>query len=152
MGQSQSASAYSPAQPTTRPKASSGSGPQTATIVCGIMLACYAGLQLALGLFGLVNWLFFAANIGEVPAEDGARGIATFIISSLGVLYALTMIVYVTMLAGGVQMARRKMLWLGFVACVLTMVPCNCYFFLGMPVGIWGFVMLCLPQVREAFD
>ena len=56
-----------------------------------------------------------------------------------------------TILAGGIQMIRFKVWGLGLAACILSMLPCNCFCVLGFLIGIWGTIMLSLSSVRAAF-
>ena len=56
-----------------------------------------------------------------------------------------------TILAGGIQMIRLKVWGLCLAACILTMMPCNCFCLLGLPIGIWRTVVLSLGSVRSPF-
>jgi len=132
----------------------------TATIVCGVILASYAGFQLAWSGVRLANWFgagsLAVANFDETPEPwwDDNATVAEVLNPMLEVLLApfLPIAAFAAILAGGVQMARKRTWWLGLTACILTAAPCNCpCCLLGVPIGIWGLTMLCLPTVRESF-
>jgi hypothetical protein len=37
-------------------------------------------------------------------------------------------------------------------ACILAMIPCSACCLLGIPLGIWGLVVINNPEVRGAFS
>ena len=57
----------------------------------------------------------------------------------------------VLILAGSIQMLRRRGYELAMTGSVLAMLPCSPSCILGLPFGIWSLVVLNNPQVREAF-
>jgi hypothetical protein len=40
---------------------------------------------------------------------------------------------------------------LALAACIVAMVPCSCGCFLGLPIGVWGLVLLMQDDVKKAF-
>jgi F0F1-type ATP synthase membrane subunit a len=65
----------------------------------------------------------------------------------------LSILVFILILSGGIQMMRFKTWGLALTASILTFMPCNCPFFcIGIPLGIWAIIMLSLRDVREAFS
>jgi len=73
-----------------------------------------------------------------------------------GPVAAMTQLVFVVVSAivvfGGVQMCRRQTWGLALAASILAMVNCgNLCCVLGLPIGIWALVILCLEDVKAAF-
>lgn len=134
-------------------KRSSGrSGTEIATMICGGCLTCYAVAQIfftALTLFMQSATSFAVLDRLSDQGEDAAFAIGT----AAGQIAAVIVsgAVMFTILAGGIQMIRFKVWGLCMAACILTMMPCNCFCLLGLPIGIWGMIMLSLGSVRSAF-
>jgi hypothetical protein len=56
-------------------------------------------------------------------------------------------------IAGGIAMMRQKMYGIAITGTVLAMLNIgNCCCVLGLPFGIWALVMLCRPDVKDAFS
>ena len=74
---------------------------------------------------------------------QGIWGIATSVIAT---------ICGIVIIIGSVKMMRLQSYGFAMTACILAMLPitspCCC---LGLPIGIWGIVVLCDPQVKAAF-
>lgn len=65
----------------------------------------------------------------------------------------LLFFVYLTVLVGAYQMSIVKLRPMAFVASILAMVNCgNLCCILGLPIGIWAFVVLCQSDVARAFE
>ncbi|MCA9123274.1 MAG: hypothetical protein H6821_01130 [Planctomycetaceae bacterium] len=129
------------------------SGAEIATMVCGGFLVFYAVGQIVLLIISLS-----IQGVGAFSALDQLSGRSeedtAFIMGSFGghlVAIALSGVVMLAILGGGIQMLRLKAWGLCLAACILTMLPCNCFCVLGLPLGIWGTVMLSLSSVRSAF-
>ena len=86
----------------------------------------------------------------EIPQDQqammmfqGIWGIATSVIAT---------ICGIVIIIGSVKMMRLQSYGFAMTACILAMLPitspCCC---LGLPIGIWGIVVLCDPQVKAAF-
>lgn len=136
------------------PKGKSGqSGPQIATMICGGCLMCYAACQLVFVILSL-----FIQGIGGLAAVDRIRDQGGDAATAAGVMVGqalgvgLGAVVMLTILGGGVQMIRFKSWGLCLAASILTIVPCNCFCLAGLPIGIWGTIMLLIPSVRSSFD
>jgi hypothetical protein len=121
-------------------------------MICGGCLILYAVAQIIL----VTMSLFFQSVVG-FGTIDGFRGegadeaYATGVVIGQIMAVVLSGIVMLTILAGGIQMIRFKVWGLCLAACILTIMPCNCFCLLGLPIGIWGTVMLSLGSVRSAF-
>lgn len=57
----------------------------------------------------------------------------------------------VLIIAGSIQMLRRRGYGLAMTASVVAMLPCSPSCILGLPFGIWSLVVLNRPEVRDAF-
>jgi xanthine/uracil permease len=123
-------------------------------MICGGCLIAYAAGQLilvTLSLFFQGIASFAMLDRLKEQGEDNA-----FVMGSVAAQIAIVVIggmAMLTILAGGIQMIRFKVWGLCLAACILTMLPCvcNCFCLLGLPLGIWGTVMLSLSSVRSAF-
>jgi hypothetical protein len=130
-------------------------GAEITTIVCGIFLAIYAGGQLIVTvvvmlLRGVQSAMLPPAMMENMSEQQRAMLVGMQIGQIVGLVIGIA--IMLLMLAGGVQMARLKMWGLALTASILALMPCNCPFcFVGIPLGIWGITMLCLPAVRKAF-
>ena len=63
------------------------------------------------------------------------------------------MLLSAVVFVGGLQMRMLKMYPLALAACIIAMLPCYgwCCCIVGMPVGIWGLVLLLKPEIKNAF-
>jgi hypothetical protein len=53
--------------------------------------------------------------------------------------------------AGGICMVRRRVYGLAVAGCIIALFPCNCGCMLGLPIGIWGLVVLFQKDVQRTF-
>jgi hypothetical protein len=54
--------------------------------------------------------------------------------------------------AGSAAMMAKKYYGLAMTGCILAMINIgNCCCVLGLPFGIWALVMLCRPDVKDAY-
>ena len=133
----------------------SGSGSRTATMVCGILLAIYAGGQtiimtIVLVLRGVQGVMIPPAMRENMSEQQQAALVGTQV--GMVVAFVFAYLFLLLMLGGAIQMARLKTWGLALTACILALLPCNCPLcFGGLALGIWGITMLCLPSVRKAF-
>ena len=135
-----------------KPSRSVRSGAEIATMICGGILVFYAVAQMivvTLSLFMQTPATLGAMGRMREAGEDPA--FATGFVVGQILMVAVTGLAMLTILAGGIQMMRFKVWGLCLAACILTMMPCNCFCVLGLPIGIWGTIMLSLAPVRSAF-
>lgn len=122
--------------------------------VMAICLLIVAIIGLCLDIFNVV-----VALVGSPPPIDqnepafiqemkrSAFGPAAIVMQSA--MAAIAMVV----IAGAIQMLRRKTWGLGMAACILSMLhlgSCCCLF--GLPLGIWGIVLLVDKNVKNSFS
>jgi hypothetical protein len=111
-------------------------------IVGGVITVGYA-------IFSLVVNLTLT---GPGRARPGTidMGPATAIISSL-VQIAVTVIWSLTVYRGGMSMVRLYHYQTAMTGCIVAMLPCSCGCWAGIPVGIWGLIVLLQDDVKRAF-
>lgn len=79
--------------------------------------------------------------------QEGAHGPVAAIIQ------AVFIFVNIAIIAGGIMMTQYKVWVFALIACILSCINIgNCCCFLGLPVGIWGIVVLSMADVKAAFD
>ena len=100
-------------------------------------------LTLVLNLFGVVMGTASGVDQGMGLVAQGAIGVVQ---SVLGLAIGAAIIV------GILKMMKLQSYGFAMTANVLAMIPClsPCCLF-GLPFGIWGIVILCKPEVKEAF-
>ncbi|MBI2479838.1 MAG: hypothetical protein HYV60_14750 [Planctomycetia bacterium] len=134
-----------------RPQQRGRTGAEIATMICGGCLIAYAAVQIIFVTISLfVSGAASFAVLDRVK-EQGGNNAAMGIVAGQILAVVLSGVVMFTILAGGVQMIRFKVWGLCLAACILTMMPCSYLCILGLPIGIWGIVMLSLGSVRSAF-
>jgi hypothetical protein len=118
-------------------------GPAIAILISngiGILLAL---LTLVLNLAGIGMGAASGSDQGIGIAAEGAIGVVQ---SILGLAIGSAIIV------GILKMMELQSYGFAMTATILAMIPClSPCCFLGLPFGIWGIVMLCKPEVKEAF-
>lgn len=55
------------------------------------------------------------------------------------------------MMFGGIALARQKSRALALAGCIAAALPIQCMSLIGFPVGVWAFIVLLRPSVRDAF-
>ena len=139
--------------PRKRPARGERTGTQIATMICGGFITFYAAGQL---LIIILNAIFKGAFVMAMVSraneqelgEDFGRALG---FTALGITVVVLSCIWLTMLAGGIQMLRLKTWGLCLAACILAVLPCSCLAIFSIPLGIWGIVMLSLQSVRSAF-
>jgi hypothetical protein len=131
-----------------------------------ITLMFIGGLGIAINLFQAVRWVVHPDKMememqaeidamravfpnAAVPVQPGAmKFFAKFLVM-------LFLAVSVVNLLGGIRMLSLQSYWLAVLGSILAMVNISISFFcccVGFPGGIWAFVVLMLPGVRDAFQ
>jgi hypothetical protein len=124
----------------------------------GISLMIVGGLGL-LGMGGyfiltLIGLALDPSLTTPPPAADEAERIG-FYVGLYGTLggMAISALLQIFVILGGVNFVRQKGRGMAMAACVLSLIPClsSCCIF-GMPFGIWGLMVLADPNVKHAMQ
>jgi hypothetical protein len=122
------------------PRPGAVTGPAVALCVFAALLGVYGLIAFGSAVQHLANK---AAATGDVPwTWDETFGL---LFGSLHLLWAALV------LAGAVQMLRFRGHRLALAACFLATLPVPVCCFLGIPVGLWGLIVLTRPEVRRAY-
>ena len=100
----------------------------------GVIANCLLGLA---AVSAVLNFLFILTGLGE-----GFRFIA------LGIS---TITVLPTLFFGAQSMKCGRRYELATVACVVAALPCGPSCVLGIPVGVWGLILLSDPKIKSSF-
>ncbi|MGI9471513.1 MAG: hypothetical protein ACR2NZ_08285 [Rubripirellula sp.] len=134
-----------------------GGGSTASSIVKppAICLLVLTGLWIGLGMLSMgieIFGLVFGAGVLQDEARNANASLAAVLIVRIAV-YLLFFLVYGLMAYGSYSMMILRNRGLAFTAMILAMIPCLCSpgLILGIPVGIWGLVVLNNPTVAKAF-
>ena len=117
-------------------------GPAIAILISNGIGMLIVLLALVLNLVGVGMGAASGMEQGMVVAE-GAIGVVQ---SVLGLAIGSAIIV------GILKMMKLQSYGFAMTATILAMIPClSPCCLLGLPFGIWGIVILCKPEVKEAF-
>jgi uncharacterized Zn finger protein (UPF0148 family) len=125
----------------------------------GMTVQVPAWLLLATSIGGgllMTLWLIFnlLVNLGKINDLDGqpspmppgmAFGAFAFWMVLLLIWCGFTSM-------GAVNMLRLRGLPLAITGCIIAMLPCSCGCLVGLPIGIWGLIVLVQTDVQKAFD
>ena len=118
-------------------------GPAIGLIVAG-------GLGVAMALLNILSVFFGAAmSFNQYQSLQGQLGAAYYAV--MGVSIVLGLGVSGFLIWAGLQMKELRNRTLCIVACILAMIPCLACCLVGLPVGIWGLVVLMNDEVKQAF-
>jgi hypothetical protein len=109
----------------------------------GLMIVVGLGLG-AVVVFLAVTLYQFVQEVSDmkVPRGPGRLGAA---------VYVLLLFWGPVVMGGGLKMMRLENLKAARAACVVAMLPCNPFFVVGAPLGIWGLIVLSRPEVHRWF-
>lgn len=116
---------------------------------------------IVLGVVGAVlsTLSTFAAIYLEPPpaAPNVSEEMRAFREGAFGTLAAVTqgifILVNLTIITGGLMMAQCRNWVFALVACILAIINFGSFCcVLGLPVGIWGIVVLSMDDVKKTFD
>lgn len=127
------------------------SAPGIALIVVGSLGLLLMGGYLILMLIVMATQ---PGNFSPPPnANDGER--VGFYIGSYGTIamMALSPFLQTFVIWGGINMVRQKGRAIAMLACLISVIPCcSSLCLMGIPFGIWGFVVLSDPQVKSLME
>jgi hypothetical protein len=127
------------------PAASAVSGPAIALMVLGIIGLVCDGSALGMNLLGSA----FADKVEDQNLKlvlSLFRGTFGMIHSGAGVLIGLSM------LLSGIKMRKLQGYKNAMTSSILAMIPIvSPCCIVGLPIGIWSIIVLCKPEVKDAF-
>lgn len=126
--------------------ASMVSGPGIALIVLGVLV----GLGNVAGIF--MNLLGVMAH--QSTGDPQMDKIVNLMSGGMGVISGIIGIVLAGLtIFAGIQMQKLRNYSLVMAMLILNMIPCcnSCCCVIGLPIGIWGLVILMKPEVKSAF-
>jgi hypothetical protein len=99
-------------------------------------------------IFGLCYFVF----VYSVSAVPDADPLAIHTSTVLAMYVGITMLYCLLLASGAFSMMRQGSYMWAMTVCILSMIPIlgPCYFF-GVPVGIWGILVLRRQDVRDSF-
>jgi hypothetical protein len=121
--------------------------PAIGLIAVGVMNAVF-GLIL---IFGTLLRFVRPARI-EFGSEEERLG---YLLSGVvwPLLGLITIILSPLVIYGAIQMLKARRYGMARLAAILSLIPLSsCCFILGIPVGIWAFIVLRQPEVRAEFN
>lgn len=152
-------SGFESPNPYTSPYANTGpsnSPPQSniKVLLPAIALIVIGGLGLLMSIYSAFSAVFLDPPPIDPNApewmrsfQEGAHGPVAATIQSIFIL------INIVIMAGGAMMTQQKNWVFALVACILaTLNFGNCCCILGLPVGIWGIIILSMADVKQQFD
>ncbi len=124
-------------------------GPAIGLIVLGVLGALMQVASLLMGSFAemVLQW---------APADqrEDVEQFLAFFSGGGAVLYVVGLAVDVFIAWAGFQMLKLKSWTAAVVANVMVMIPCitGCCCVIGVPLGIWGLIVLFDKDVKSAFE
>jgi hypothetical protein len=118
-----------------------------------IALMCVGGIAMLLAMVSLVLNLMGAALLAAPQVQAGGGGGPDAIANAVGgVAGAIFGICWGgIVLSGAWSMMRLRGYGYAMASTIVAMLPCTLCCLLGLPFGIWSLVVLCRPDVRDAF-
>jgi hypothetical protein len=107
---------------------------------------------LVLSILHIIFGLFYFAFVYSVSADPDADPMAVHTSTVYCVYYGITMLYCLLLASGAFSMMRQGSYMWAMTVCILSVVPIlgPCYFF-GVPIGIWGILVLRRVDVRDSF-
>jgi len=114
----------------------------------------------ALGaLWQLLTIVLNIAGVGMAGLQNiGGGNAATdryfqYFSGGLGVFFALIgLAIYAFIIWAALQMKALRKWNISVAGTIAAMLPCSCCCLIGLPIGIWGLVVLLKPEVKSAFS
>jgi hypothetical protein len=123
-------------------------GPAISMIVLGSLDIVLIALGVLLRLLGI--GFLAAGGGGQRVGADQANAVASLAGGIIGSIVGLSFGVLI--LVGGLRMKKLESYGLAITACILALLPCGNCCLIGLPLGIWGLVVLNRPEVKDSFS
>ncbi len=107
---------------------------------------------LVLSIVHIIGGLFYFVFVYSQLAAPDADPIGTHMSIVYCMYYGISMLYCLLLASGAFSMMRQASYMWAMTVCVLSLIPTlgPCYF-LAVPIGIWGIVVLRCPAVRDSF-
>lgn len=107
---------------------------------------------LVLSILHIIVGLFYFVFIYSVSSAPDADPVNTHTSTVYSMYYGITMLYSLLLASGALSMMRQGSYMWAMTVCILAVIPLlgPCYF-LGVPIGVWGILVLMRPAVRESF-
>ena len=107
---------------------------------------------LVLSILHIFGGLFYFAYVYSVLSERDADSPATHALLVYCMYYGISMLYCLLLAWGAISMVRQGSYVWAMTVCILALIPSlgPCYF-LGIPIGLWGILVLRKPEVRSSF-
>ena len=104
-------------------------------------------------LLALVTLVLNIVGVGMGAASGMEQGMGLVAEGAIGVVQSvLGLAIGSAIIVGILKMMKLQSYGFAMTATILAMIPClSPCCLLGLPFGIWGIVILCKPEVKEAF-
>ncbi len=125
--------------------------PPTVDVARRQLLPVAIGLLVAsiLHIFGGLFYFTFVFSSLGAPDADPAGSHMSLVYC---LYYGISMLYCVLLISGAFSMLRRGSYAWAITVCILALVPTlgPCYF-LAIPLGVWGLLILRRPEIRDSF-
>jgi hypothetical protein len=107
---------------------------------------------LVLSILHIISGLFYFVYVYSVSAAPDADPTDTHRSIVYSMYYGITMLYCLVLVTGAFSMMRQGSYMWAMAVCILAVIPLlgPCYFF-GVPIGIWGILVLRRQDVRDSF-
>ena len=83
-------------------------------------------------------------------ARSYEAGQATANLLRLGVV-ASSLVIYPVMIFGACRLLKGKNYFLATISCIIAAMPCSLTCLIGIPLGLWGLIMINKPDIKNSF-
>jgi len=119
-----------------------------------IGLMVVAGIGICIQILGIIWKLFMGAvAMSQMENDMPLAGMRSFMMGPIGIVLGFVgVLIGILILVGGMKMRNLENYNLSMLVTILVMVPCvSPCCILGIPIGIWGLIVLMDPNVKAAF-
>jgi len=114
-------------------------------------------LPVAIGLLvtsilHILGWLYFCVYVFSIATREGADANEPNPMVVYCMYYGISALYCFLLITGAFSMLRRSSYLWAMTVCILALIPFigPCYF-LAIPFGLWGLLILRRPEVRYSF-
>jgi hypothetical protein len=118
-----------------------------------LILAILELLGSATSLLGmLVGTGFALPNMSGAPNAEQFDQLFRLLNGPVGIISnVVSLLIGGFLLYGAIKMKNLQNHTLSMIVCVIAMVPCSTCCCIGIPIGIWGLVMINKPEIKAFY-